>query len=72
MNFIYNKFIFLTCSCLNCILSYFNIIIVFDNKYHRYNHLLRNNKYDGLKRNVISVEKIEDYSNLDEYDPITF
>jgi hypothetical protein len=65
-------FTILSCNCLNYILSYFNIIIEFDNKYHRYNYLLRNNKYDRLKKNIISIEKIDDYSNLDEYDPISF
>jgi hypothetical protein len=48
-------------------------------RYYRYTYLLKNidkinnkNKYLKLEIDKISVENLEDYSNLDEYDPITF
>jgi len=46
-------------------------------RYYRYTYLLKNIDKINIKilkieNNKISVEKLEDYTNLDEYDPITF
>jgi hypothetical protein len=66
-------------NCFEYILEYFdqNKNIKKMNRYKRYEYLLKipksldNIKYKYIK-NTISVEKLEDLSNLDEYNPITF